>query len=237
MGLYFDASKLGSPTDAYVAWIDIMGTQSVMSTSVDTASNFIFKFHEAIASQNMTNVELLPVLDGVYATTLSLQPILDLIRDAFWSLMDLFVNEPKLEHRFAFRAALAYGPIYFGKNVSSQASRNLSALSAYKSSLLVGIPIIQAYLSERKAPPFGVYVHESARAFAPAGVTPLHFRWWKWYSQQSMAQNGPVSIPTARITKEVDKYFDSAKKFSLMTEYEIDRIDVHRKMASAFFSL
>src|SRR5580700_7078082 len=36
--------------------------------------------------------------------------------------------------------------------------------------ILLGMPRVQAHLAERGTPPFGVFVHESARVFAPVGV-------------------------------------------------------------------
>lgn len=45
--LFFNAAHLPLPTEQYVAWVDVMGTQTSMSTSLRTAANFMFKLHIA----------------------------------------------------------------------------------------------------------------------------------------------------------------------------------------------
>jgi hypothetical protein len=45
--------------------------------------------------------------------------------------------------------------------------------SATRQALLIGMPMIHAYQTERQAPPFGIFVHESARSFAPGNEVPL----------------------------------------------------------------
>ncbi len=56
---------------------------------------------------------------------------------------------------------------------------------------MFGPAIIQAYRSESLAPPFGVAVHESARAFFQLGEEPFRMSHWLWW-----APNEPVDYPT-----------------------------------------
>ena len=44
--LFFDKSKV-SPTNEYICWIDVMGSQSIMLRSLKIASNFVMKLHIA----------------------------------------------------------------------------------------------------------------------------------------------------------------------------------------------
>jgi hypothetical protein len=88
--------------------------------------------------------------------------------------------------------------------------------------------MIQALLSEPKAPPFGIFVHESARAFAPAHDRPFTRVWWSWFDDARW-------VPLATELKgELETYFDWCKARAAAIEYEQDRIEHHRIMAQQY---
>jgi hypothetical protein len=94
------------------------------------------------------------------------------------------------------------------------------------------MPMVQAYASEAEAPPFGVCVHESARAFAPAGDEPLHDRWWRW----DEFGNDAVQRTWAALHPNLKAYFDWCSERALRIGYPIDRINAHRMMAAQYFA-
>jgi len=43
------------------------------------------------------------------------------------------------------------------------------------------MPLVQAFVAEKTAPPFGVFVHESVRAFGPTNKHPVTTVLWQWW--------------------------------------------------------
>jgi hypothetical protein len=128
MTLYFNAKELPESTPEYVAWVDVMGTQSVMSRSLSIAANFIFKLHTAaLDAQKKTdgNIHLYPVMDGLYASSSSQEAILYFLRSVFCKIAETLILEENNMYRFIVRGALAFGPIIHGKNVSEKTSNVL----------------------------------------------------------------------------------------------------------------
>ena len=46
--LGFTSEKIGEPKNCYVAWVDLMGTGHMMSSSVHKAANFLARLHMCI---------------------------------------------------------------------------------------------------------------------------------------------------------------------------------------------
>lgn len=225
---FFDGNHLPAPINAYVAWIDVMGIQGIMSRSINISANFVFKLHIAALDAGQANVELYPVMDGVYAVSTDQAPMVQFLEFVFSRLADVFVSEAEMLHRFLVKGALAFRPVIHGASVPAAASNTLGNRVGYRNAILLGMPMIQAHLGERNAPPFGVYVHESARAFAPANQTPFHFAWWRWFAPARwlpLAQELKVQLPL---------YFDWCAARSQAISYEPDRIKYHRELAAQY---
>ena len=149
----------------------------------------------------------------------------------------MFINTPAGEplHRFIVRGALAYGPVIHGASVPNIAVQapgmapNVFATNQpYKAAIMLGLPMVQAHEWTRQAPPFGIYVHESARSFAPPGQPPLHHVWWKWG-----AQGNPTwgALPAA-----LTAHYVWCRQNARAIQYEADRIAAHEEMASQYFA-
>jgi hypothetical protein len=179
MPLTFNANRLPQMTSEYVAWVDVMGTQISMSKSISITANFIFKLHIAALRAKLQGITLYPVMDGFYASSASRNQMMDFLRGVYRSVAEEFNSTTEQFHRFAIRGGLAFGPVIHGSGVG-QCALEIAANPAYSNSVLLGLPMVQAHLSEHDAPPFGVFVHESARTFAPNGTEPLHWIWWVW---------------------------------------------------------
>lgn len=229
MPLVFNADHLPVPVQEYVAWVDVMGTQASMSRSLKVTANFIFKLHTAALQAPRENVRIYPVMDGFYASSADQIQILTFLRSVFVELADEFNAMANNQHRFVIRGAIAYGPVVHGIAVPPAASQTLGANPNYRDQVLLGMPMVQAHLGEASAPPFGLFVHESARAFSPVGVEPFHHFWWQWVNA------GNQAIWNALMTN-LDLYFDWCRQRSSRLGYSPDRIAVHREMANQFFA-
>ena len=229
MSLFFDARHLPQPANEYVAWVDVMGTQASMARSLKITANFIFKLHTAALQAQLGAVKLYPVMDGFYASSADKMNISDFLRNVFSSVADEFNSQKDNQHRFIIRGGMAFGPTVHGSSIPQQASKTMSQNGAYCDALLLGMPMVQAHLSESNAPPFGIFIHESARAFAPVGQEPFHHAWWRWDCSVNQKIWNDLKI-------NIDDYFSWCMARSMNIGYDEARIQQHKKMASQLMS-
>jgi hypothetical protein len=230
MPLNFNAGNLPPMVSEYVAWVDVMGTQVSMSRSIKTTANFIFKLHIAALTAKTAAVRIYPVMDGFYASAADRHQMLSFLRNVFRAVAEEFSATIESQHRFLIRGGLAYGPVIHGQDVG-QCAQELQNNAGYAGAVLLGMPMVQAHLSERDAPPFGVFVHESARVFAPAGGEPLHWIWWKW-----KIDNNEESLALWNNLKgHLLQHFEWCKARAQAILYASDRIEAHKKMVEQYF--
>jgi len=229
--MYFNASNLPRTKNEYVCWLDVMGTSSIMLKSLNTVANFICKLHIAALevkghNQAYSDLTLYPMLDGLHITSCKQNILINYLKEIFIKVATEFINETNPQHRFIIKAAVAYGPVIHGNSITTQVSPELGN-SDYKKTLLFGMPIIQAYDSEKEAPPFGIFIHESARSFAPNEENVIPHIWFAW-ADQTMATN---------LKSKLLEQYDWYKKHSHTQRYQPDRIESHLKMAEEYFTL
>ena len=235
-GIFFDSAHLGDPTYDYVCWLDVMGTANQMLRSLPIAANFVFKLHLAVLESSgevggpSHGVLLYPVMDGVYITSPRRKPLQLLLSQALCRLALTFLNEDTCFHQFLVRGAIAYGPVYHGARVDPRASRVLAGHARVRDSILMGVPMAQAYQTERDAPPFGVAVHSSARSFAPSGDSPFPFVWLDWHRRSRPC------VDAKSLLGKLQAYFDWQSEHCIMTGYEPERIERHRNLAREFLT-
>jgi hypothetical protein len=231
MSLQFNAGVLPSAANEYVSWIDVMGVQSAMSRSLNITANFVFKLHVAALQAPNAGVSLYPVMDGLYVSSPAQQAILDFLRSVFTDTAETFVGEQENLHRFVVRGALAFGPVIHGAAVPSNVSNvfNSPVRNQYKNAILLGMPMVQSHLAEKDAPPFGLFVHETARTFAPTATAPLHHVWWHWRTGNNMQVWN--ELPAALTT-----YFEWCRKRPGSILYDKERIEVHADLARQYFA-
>ncbi len=229
MPIPFNANSLPQMQSEYVAWVDVMGTQSSMSRSISATANFIFKLHIAALQAATPNIRLYPVMDGFYVACRERNAMLDFLRGVFKAVADEFNAETESHHRFCIRGGLAFGPVIHGRDCGPCALE-LQSNPAHRDKILLGMPMVQAHLAERGAPPFGVFVHESARVFAPVGIEPLHWVWWKWGTGSASAQ-----ATWATLKSQLSDHLDWCEKRSQTIEYLTERIQAHKNMVTQYF--
>ena len=180
--------------NAYVGWPDLMGAGHTMGTSVQKTANFLARLHIAVErarSEFDFNGRLLPINDGVFIVTTKKRDLMSLLGGAMILLSANFIAVPRPHDRFLMRGAIAYGPVYFGEmlNPGLQPAKFRESAS-FMNTLMFGPPLIQAYRAESSAPPYGIAIHESARAFHPPDEAPFRMTHWMWW-----APNEPVDYP------------------------------------------
>jgi hypothetical protein len=227
----FIGGDAGPERYRYVLWIDIMGSQSKLLRNVRTASIPIMKLHVAALGAVKKNtgqaIALFPMIDGIYVVSEQLPPLMFFMSDVFRSMAAEFLTLKNWE-RSLVRGAFSFGPVILGSE--SKKGAEILQESDYANSILVGMPLVQAFVAERQSPPFGVYVHESARAFAPPNSKPFTHTLFRWWLTNEIAKKIAAALP-----KQLDEYFDWCRAHSMSMSYQLDRIDVHQKLAREYF--
>jgi Spy/CpxP family protein refolding chaperone len=227
---YYLGDESGPQKSRYVLWVDIMGSQGKMLRNVRTASIPLMKLHVAALNakkKTIGGVDLFPVIDGIYVVSEHLGSIGFFISDVFRSMAAEFLVLNHWE-RSVIRGAVAYGPVIMGEECKEGAA--ILKESNYVNSILLGMPLVQAYTAEKGAPPFGVYVHESVRAFgqiAGHSVTVLFWRWW--------SKNGSNTSVATALLPSLRSYFEWCRKNSVTSGYPPDRIVAHQVLAEEYF--
>jgi hypothetical protein len=111
---FFDARKLPRIGYSYVAWLELMGAQSIMRRSLATATNFVMKIHVScqtvVQRQGHSDLDLCPMIDGVYMATTKQSVLLHFLKAVLSKLALAFIFEENPLYHFLVRGAIAYGP-------------------------------------------------------------------------------------------------------------------------------
>jgi hypothetical protein len=203
--LNFNSENLAQAENYYVSWIDLMGAGHTMSTSVQKSANLLARLHMAVeytrASSNFSGY-LLPINDGVFIVSKRKREILSIVGGTIISLAANFIATPRPHDRFFLRGAIAYGPVYFGSDLAAGLLPKVQRKSPkYLDRVMFGPALIQAFKSEAAAPPYGVSVHESARAFCPQNEGPFRMTHWMWWAPNEEVDY-PSSLPSLTDLKD-----------------------------------
>ena len=215
-----------NPSNEYACWLDIMGTKSSMSESFEKSANFIIRFHTAVLKAAVPKkVRVYPVMDGVYIVV----KYLDDMRDAINKIMaEVFLSETN-NHRFIVKGALAKGTIQHGSKISSEVSPDMAPRSGYKQHLLFGMPMIQAFNAEKQAPPFGIYIHESART-----VRGLQGRYYFWRRDEALSANKSLH---SDLKKELISFLNWEKDHNYYLELEKTKFEGYEGRVIEYFNM
>ena len=216
----------------YVFWLDLMGARNAMKLSLSRAARSIMKIHSAalLAKDHHPELDINPVMDGVYgyvATRRSLQACLAEILKA---LANVFVQEKTASNRFMVRAGVSFGPLVPGTSLAEGAAI-LQTNRDYLGGTAIGMAISHAYEAEGCAPPFGVYIHESARAFAPSSPDAYAYltNLWDWCEDDDVLTWG--------LRRALLEHFDWLGKHPVGAQYEPEALAKHKSLATEYFRL
>jgi len=231
----FDNSKI-SVKSRYVAWIDIMGSGNAMTNALRNASVYVGKLHDAVlkAHRNISNpCSAHAMTDGVYVVSHSFHEVRDIVTSVMRSCAQSFTKEDEEGRRFVPRASIAYGKIVDNSEMRKGLGREgpNKDTDRYLHNVMVGIPFEKAHSSERKAPPFGIYIDESVRTQtdSPAEIVSwvLH-RWWNPKTDQEFANE---------MGWMVQEHLKWAAANSLSTFFNPDRLGGYLDAVRQYFNL
>ena len=238
----FDSRKIEQVKNCYVAWIDLMGAGHLMSVSVNKSANSLARLHMAVdhAARNLPDVETLPINDGVFIFSRTKNNAQYAVRDTLIILAGFFIATDDPQNKFMVRGSIAFGPVYRGEDISKGLSQTKQ--KEHKKTLervAFGPPIIQSYMSEHHAPPYGIFIHESARAFAPHGDTPFSITHWLWW-QNDNKSSAPKGSPDPSSIKDVlcddlISYFSWMHSSSIFNGVAKEKIDFWDRSCRQYF--
>jgi len=227
--VYTASDQLDNVSEEYVCWLDLMGFRGSMSKSLEQSAIYMLNLHVAVDEEmNRDKITHYPVMDGVYLTTDDQDAMLDLLADVFSKLAKDNIENQPTKYTYVPRASLSYGPILHGENIGEDANADFINGSSYAESLLLGLPMIQAIENESKAPPFGIYVDQSARAFSP-NDDPIEKRWYEWFRHF----DDDISD---LLLQTLDEYYDWCRLNSYSLRYSKEKIAQHKEKAEQYLS-
>lgn len=226
---FYLGTQSGPEKSRYVLWVDIMGSQGKMLRNVRTASIPLMKLHVAALKakkKTIGDIDLFPVIDGIYVVSEHFSAIAFFISDVFRSMAAEFLVLKNWE-RSVIRGAVAYGPVIMGGECKKGAS--ILEESDYANSILLGMPLVQAYAAEKGTPPFAVSIHESVRAFGRLGTNRITVSLWRWWSK-----NPENRMIANALLPSLHSYYEWCRKSPTASGYPPERIDAHRAMADEY---
>ena len=215
----------------YVFWLDLMGARNAMKLSLPRAARSVMKIHSAtmLSKQQHPELEVNPVMDGVYGYVRTRVLLQTCLRQIFKALANVFVQESEASNRFMVRAGIAFGPIVPGVSLA-EGAQILRQNREYLGGTAIGMAISHAYEAEGCAPPFGVYIHESARAFAPMpDGYPYVSNLYKWFDEEDAL--------TWATRRTLLNHFDWLEKNPIVSQYEPEALKRHKSLAEEYFRL
>lgn len=227
----FNSEWIKNVPSTYVAWVDVMGIQNAMKRSLPTVSNFIFKFQMLVsrAEKGMMPLKTLRLMDGCYVFAEKAADMKRFLQKLFHGVSDDFISAKKDEHRYLIRGALAYGPLVRGEQIFGEinVTESRELLSNCRDSMFVGIPVSQAYIGEKEAPPFGLFVHESVRSVNHRDA----FFSQKWLKIYEAYENMDI------FPQKVAEYFKFCEDRSCFLDYPKEKISEHQKKFEQYMTL
>ncbi len=188
------------------------------------------KIHAAalLAKQRYPKLEINPVMDGVYGFVKDRALLEKCLTAIMADLAKVFIQERTPIGRFMVRAGVAYGPLIPGSSLAAGA-KILNRNKRYLGGTAIGMGISHAYEAESCAPPFGIYIHESARAFAPRRKFNFPYRTnlWRWFV-------GDDALAWATRRTLLD-HFDWLEKNPVAAQYDRETMQRHKILAEEYF--
>lgn len=127
------------------------------------------------------------------------------------------------------KGALAKGIIQHGSKISAEIAEDIAPRVGYKRHLLFGMPMIQAFISEKQAPPFGIYIHESART-----VGGLQGRYYYWRRDVNFSTNAGLQ---SQLKEELISFFDWGGKHCYYFELEESKFNEYQKRVKEYYGI
>ena len=215
-----------------VAWIDMMGVKNFMWRSISSCAIFIGKLYEsvehAVSQHDAKQIRVFRMSDGIYICGEKFSYVRDVVDLAMYRCVCDFLNTKDDHHRFLLRAAIAYGNTIIGEDLKAKNPK-----CSFLDSMIIGAPVAWANEAERKAPPFGVFLHESCRGFATerTGIGWVLNRWW-------LSSKLSCGKPFAKkVGKRLNRYLEWEKRNKIETGIPDGKVEEYREAVEEYFEL
>ncbi|MGO9326418.1 MAG: hypothetical protein ACLP07_17825 [Terracidiphilus sp.] len=168
------------------------------------------------------------------------------LKSAFCELAREFINRPGTENMHMMRAGLAFGPTLHGADTHDEAfygahggyetTREMfeqSSLDDVRRHVLLSPAMKLAFDAERNAPPFGIFVDDSAKTYpgltegTGGGFRSSLYQWW--------AGDEAAREIAAKLYEQIEFYLDKSEVHSVGLQYPRERIQDHKKLATEYF--
>lgn len=235
-GLFVDKGMLPAAKGEYVLWCDGMGTGQELNRNLDSSAVFVLKLHAAFsrASEGQLGVKVYPVMDGMYITCSNRETIEDILAEAFFLLAKDFIASRGTKNMFMVRGGIAFGPVIHGADICDSVFGSIVVNSIVKDSILLSPAMVAANKVESKAPPFGIYVDDSAKtspvlvSSSDKGFVSSLYQWW---SKERHSEKKDI---LSNLYRNIVHYFDKSKTHSIGMNYPIERIEFHEKLLEEY---
>jgi hypothetical protein len=222
-----------------------MGAGLVMRTSIAKTANFIVRLHMAVEIAKRAfsfGGAAIPINDGIFLISKTKREICSVLRYAMVLQATNLISIPRPHDRSLVRGAISFGPVYHGVDLRQGIARKrLRDDPSFFQAIAFGPAIISAYQAESHAVPFGIAVHESARAFAPAGERPFRLNHWLWWQSDPESDPPPNAPPLTvlrdRLLIDLTAHFDWMKKTTLFNELTLDKIETWKRDCAQYFAM
>lgn len=239
---YINSGEISPAPTKYVAWLDLMGSTSIMTRSMAISASFLGKLHSA-ALESRTEMErsddlpledlrIYPVVDGLYVTCTNQTPLLRFLKRTLSRCAIDFLFARQDLHKFMVRASICLGPVIEGAALCTKSHFYLKANRDYTEHILFGPPVAIAYKQERLAAPFGVYVDASVRVVTPPERPPLSRAHWRWWKLEQRAYDEELA---AELYKQLIAFLEWCNKCNTWVLYEREAISRHIDLVHQYF--
>ena len=165
-------------------------------------------------------------MDGVYITSRLVTEMRNLLTYIYRAHTIYLCDTENFKHWFMIRGAISYGSVIHGKDVPYNASTEFATRIGYKEQLLIGMPMIEAYIHERDAAPMGLYSHDSCNEYIPAQ--------WKWYANLDVKMDFDTIY---KFKNRAVAYYNWIDENISDEEYARDRRKFHMGLLKQYFEI
>jgi len=217
-----------------------------MNVSVAKTANAVARLHMAVHHARNScefSGEILPINDGIFLASKSKNETCNVLRMTMIMLAATFLCTPVPANRFLYRGAIAFGPVVSGADLSCGLSvkKKEKGVGECLERVMIGSPVIQAYQAETNAPPFGIAVHESARAFAGEGDRPFPSTHWLWWvigeGERRPEIIGDFGKFKEVLRNEVASHLKWLGHYEMFNRVAEDKIKKYSSMSEQYFSI
>jgi len=185
-------------------------------------------------------------MDGIYITSPTREDMQNVLKSAFCELAREFINKPGVKNMHMMRAGLAFGPTLHGADIKDEAfygtyrgyitTREMfenSSIDDVRHHVLLSPAMVVAYEAERHAPPFGVYVDDSAKTYpqlvenSGGGFKSSLYQWW--------GGDEAARQIAAKLYEQIVFYLNTSETHSVGLQYPREIIERHRVLAKEYF--